>query len=46
VAAGERLFPAEWRAQGNDIAPDFHTYIAPLVGPIAPYARFTGVSSG
>jgi 6-phosphofructokinase 1 len=46
VAAGERLFPAEWRtAHGNDISPDFRTYIAPLVGPITPYGRFE-IASG
>ena len=41
VAAGERLFPAEWcAAQGDEIAADFRSYVAPLVGPIAHYDRF------
>jgi hypothetical protein len=40
VAAGERLFPAEWRnAAGNDVTSAFRDYVMPLVGPIPHYKR-------
>ena len=41
VAAGERLIPTEWRSPaGNDVTAPLREYMAPLVGPIAHYARF------
>jgi ATP-dependent phosphofructokinase / diphosphate-dependent phosphofructokinase len=40
VAAGERLFPAEWRnAANHDVKPAFRDYVMPLVGPIPHYTR-------
>ena len=40
VALSERPFPAEWRsAAGNDVAPDFLSYAAPLLGGIAKHKK-------
>jgi len=46
VAFIERLLPSEWQmAEGNDIAPAFREYVAPMVMPLPPHRGLDPVSA-